>query len=166
MYAEHEKYGPQIDVVMIREASGADRDDGLSEADFIERSRFDSETMFGELRVLVLEEVQDPPLKLLIERLLDTHAESLKKLPATARHFYPFPGGWLEHVLNVTRNCCWLADRYAERFPDLKPFNRDLVIAGAVLHDIGRVVEYAVGLPGHPPETTVPRPPLRARAVG
>lgn len=155
VYAEHEKYGPQIDVVMIRESSSADRDDGLNEAEFIERSRFDSEAMFAELRELVLNEVQDPPLKLLIKTLLEGHAEGLKKLPATARHFYPFPGGWLEHVLNVAKNCCWLADRYAERFPDLKPFNRDLVIAGAVLHDIGRVAEYAVALPGQPPETTV-----------
>ncbi len=155
VFGEHEKYGPQIDVVRLRPATSADKDDGYHEADFIERSRFDSDVMFAELKTLVREELRDEPLKVLVDGLLDTHAESLKKLPATVRHFYPFPGGWLEHVLNVTRNCCWLADRYAERYPDLKPFNRDLVIAGAILHDIGRVAEFTMTLPTLPPEQTV-----------
>ncbi|QEL19406.1 3'-5' exoribonuclease YhaM family protein [Limnoglobus roseus] len=155
VFAEHEKYGPQIEVVRLRESTTADKEDGLNEAEFIERSRFDSDAMFTDLKALVQAEIRDEPLKVLIDGLLDAHAEPLKKLPATARHFYPFPGGWLEHVLNVTRNCCWLADQYAERFPDLKPFNRDLVVAGAVLHDIGRVAEYTITLPTLPPESTV-----------
>lgn len=155
VFTEHEKYGPQIEVVRLRETTAADKGDGLTEAEFVERSRFDSDAMFAELQKLVHDEVRDGPLKALVGGLLDAHADALKKLPATARHFYPFPGGWLEHVLNVTRNCLWLADRYAERFPDLKPFNRDLVLAGAVLHDIGRVAEYTLTAPALPPEPTV-----------
>lgn len=152
VFAEHEKYGPQIDVVMIRATTEAD---DLDDADFFERSRFDSDEMFAELRALVDDEIEDAPLKQLVLSLLDVHTEALKKLPATLKTFYPFPGGWLEHVLNVTRTCCWLADRYAERFPDLKPFNRDLVIAGAVLHDLGRVAELAVADGGQTSELTV-----------
>jgi 3'-5' exoribonuclease len=152
VYAEHEKYGPQIEVVMIRAATDAD---DVDEAEFFERSRFDSHVMLAELLALVDEEVEDPPLKQLVIDLLDTHADTLKKLPATLKTFYPFPGGWLEHVLNVTRSCCWLADRYAERFPNLKPFNRDLVVAGAVLHDIGRVAELTVTGDGQTSELSV-----------
>src|SRR5439155_23517484 len=64
--------------------------------------------------------------------------------------------GLLEHTLAVTRSCLRLLDEYAARFPDLKPpLNRDLVVAGAVLHDIGRVLELAPQ--GEvPAEATVP----------
>lgn len=151
-YSEHEKYGPNIEVIVIREANAQDREDGLNDADLSERSRFDSEKMFAELIGLANDEIADAPLRQLVLNLLNTHAESLKVLPASPKAFFPFPGGWLEHVLNVTRNALWLADQYAARYPDLKPFNRDLIVAGAMLHDIGRVAEFATGeltVPGH-----------------
>jgi 3'-5' exoribonuclease len=154
-YQEHEKYGPQIEVLMIREVTVNDRDDGLNEADFFERSRFDSDAMFAELRKLVEAEIRDQPLRTLTLGILDANLEAIKRLPAHPRNFYPFPGGWLEHVLSVTKNCCWLADRYLERYPELKSFNRDLVIAGAVLHDIGRVAELTVPEKGQQPTLTV-----------
>lgn len=156
-FAEHDKYGPQVELVQIREVKESDRADGFREADFYDRSRFDSDEMFAELRSLAEREIKDAPLGRLAVGLLDTHAKPLKQLPASDRRFYPFPGGWLEHVLNVTKNCVWLADRYVAHYPDLTPpLNRDLVIAGAILHDIGRVAELAVPeVPGQPAEPTV-----------
>lgn len=156
-YSEHDKYGPQVDVQQIREVKEADRADGFREADFYDRSRFDSDVMFVELRTLAEKELRDAPLRALTVHLLDTHAGVLKRLPASDRRFYPFPGGWLEHVLNVTRNCAWLADRYAAHYPDLTPpLNRDLIVAAAILHDIGRVSQLSLPeVPGQPAELTI-----------
>ena len=156
-YAEHEKYGPQVELVQLREVKDADRADGFREADFYERSRFDSDAMFSELRSLAEKELRDAPLRALTVGLLDAHADALKKLPASDRRFYPFPGGWLEHVLNVARNCVLLADRYIAHYPDLTPpLNRDLIVAGAVLHDLGRAAELSTpDVPGQPAEPTV-----------
>jgi 3'-5' exoribonuclease len=156
-YVEHDKYGPQVDVQQIREVKDADHADGFREADFYDRSRFDSDAMFAELRTLAEAEIRDEPLRKLTVTLLDVHATALKKLPASDRRFYPFPGGWLEHVLNVTKNCLFLADRYVAHYPDLAPpLNRDLIAASAVLHDLGRVAELAVpDVPGTPAEQTV-----------
>ena len=156
-YAEHEKYGPQVEVTHVREVKESDRADGFREADFYDRSRFDSDVMLTELRALAEKEIKDEPLRRLTVTLLDTHAKPLKVLPASDRRFYPFPGGWLEHVLNVTRNCVFLADRYVSHYPDLTPpLNRDLIVAAAVLHDIGRVTELSVpDVPGQPVEQTV-----------
>lgn len=156
-YTEHEKYGPQVELVQIREVKESDRADGFREADFYDRSRFDSDVMLGELRALAEREIKGEPLRRLTVELLDTHAKPLKQLPASDRRFYPFPGGWLEHVLNVTRNCVWLADRYTSHYPDLTPpLNRDLIVAAAILHDIGRVAELGVpDVPGQPAEPTV-----------
>lgn len=155
-YAEHEKYGPQIDLVNVREATAADKEDGFHEADFYERSRFDSDEMFAEVRATAERELKDEPLRRLVLGLLDRHADAVKVLPASVNRYYPYPGGWLEHTRNVVHNCLWLCDRYAERQPELKPFNRDLVIAAAVLHEIGRAAELVPGQPGQPPEPTVP----------
>ncbi|MCU0705369.1 MAG: HD domain-containing protein [Fimbriiglobus sp.] len=156
-FTEHEKYGPQVDVLQIREVRDSDRADGFREADFYDRSRFDSDAMLAELRAVAEKEIRDDPLRRLVLGLLDTHADKLMRLPATERHFYPFPGGWLEHVLNVTKNCLFLADRYITHYPDLTPpLNRDLIVSAAVLHDIGRVEALRVPeVPGQPVELTV-----------
>jgi 3'-5' exoribonuclease len=156
-FSDHERYGPQIEIRQIREVQEDDRAAGLNEADFHDRSRFDPEEMFAEVRQTAEAEIKDLPLRSLTLGLLDAHAAALKQLPATDRKFYPFPGGWLEHVRNVTRTALWLADQYAARFPELTPpLNRDLVAAGAVLHDIGRVAELTTGPPGHVTDQTIP----------
>ena len=156
-YTEHEKYGPKVEASHVREVIDADRADGFREADFYDRSRFDSDGMFGELRALAEKEIADAPLRTLTVGLLDTHAAKLKVLPASDHRFYPFPGGWLEHVLNVARHCLWLCDRYRTHYPELAPpLNRDLVLAAAVLHDLGRVAELNTpDVPGQPVEQTI-----------
>jgi 3'-5' exoribonuclease len=141
-YDEHKTYGGQIEIDNIRPVADADRADGFDPLCFVERTRFDPEVMFAELCALVDTEIADVPLRKLVRTLLDQNAPQLKQVPATQRHFHPFAGGLLEHTLSVTHTCLWLADRYAAHYGDLKPpLNRDLVIAGAVLHDIGRTRE-------------------------
>ncbi len=141
-YGEHERYGPQIEVEQIRAVTDADRNDGFDTTEFITGSRRGSDEMFAELLALVEEHIKDEPLRRLVRTILERHAEPLKRLPATQRHFYPFPGGLLEHTLSVTHTCLFLAEKYAAYYTELTPpLNRDLVTAGAVLHDVGRVLE-------------------------
>jgi 3'-5' exoribonuclease len=53
-----------------------------------------------------------------------------------------------------------LADFYRTAYPHLNPpLNRDLIIAGAILHDLGRVVEYR-------PDVPAPRPTVPGRLFG
>jgi 3'-5' exoribonuclease len=83
---------------------------------------------------------------------LERHGADLADLPASPRHYYPFAGGWLEHTLNVARHALLLADRYREHYPKRPElFDRDLVVAGAVLHEAGRLRELT---PGDPPGLT------------
>jgi 3'-5' exoribonuclease len=141
-YDEHEKYGPQIDVHDIRLVNEQDRDDGFDPADLVQHSRHDPSAMFAELKNLAETQIQDPPLRRLVITLLERYAEPLKRLPATTNKFYPFYGGLLEHTLSVTRICMYLAEKYAAYYTELQPpLNRDLVVAGAILHDFGRVAE-------------------------
>lgn len=154
-FTEHEKYGPQIDIEQIRGVEDRDRAEGFTELDFVERSRFEPDDMLRELRDLVTAEVSDSPLRTLVLRVLAENEAALKLLPGSLTRYHTFAGGWLEHTLSVARSCVWLADKYAAQFPELPVFNRDLVIAGAVLHDIGRVKELEAGPPGQPAKAAV-----------
>ena len=142
-YEEHPTYGPQIDLLNIRAVTEEDKADGFDPLQFVERSRYDVEAMYQELWALTETQINDVPLRRLVLTILNQTKTQLKHVPATQRHFYPFAGGLLEHLLSVTHTCLHLADKYVTCYPDLQPpLNRDLVVAGAILHDIGRTLEF------------------------
>jgi 3'-5' exoribonuclease len=155
-YGDHERYGPQIELEMIRPViDEKDREDGFDPTQLIESSRYDAKQMLAELKDLAATHICDEALRKLVVTLLDTHAEALMRLPATRDKYYLFAGGWLEHTLAVTRSCLQLADRYRAHYTELTPpLNRDLVVAAAILHEIGRVREFGDEAP--PPSYTVP----------
>lgn len=151
-YVDDVKYGPKIDIEQIRAVVDRDAADGFAETDFVERSRSDPEQAFADL-VDLSGELADAPLRTLVHDILAANADRLKALPGSRQHYYPFPGGWVEHTLNVARHSVLLADRYISLYPDLTPpLNRDLVLAGAILHDIGRVRELDPAAPTAAPK--------------
>jgi 3'-5' exoribonuclease len=154
-YAEHERYGPQIDIQNLRPISDHDRADGFCVTDFVAGSRQDPDAMFAELTGLAEAHIADLPLRRLVLTLLNRYARPFKQLPATQNKYHPFAGGLLEHTLAVTHTCLHLVEKYAAHYTELHPpLNRDLVVAAAVLHEIGRVLEFdddAVA-----PQATVP----------
>lgn len=135
-------YGPQIELDRIREATGDDAADGFDPGDFFKSSRFDLEAMYAELTSLVEAEIDDSPLRQLVAEILVQHAEAVKTIPAAMRNHHAYRGGFLEHVLSVTRLAIHLADKYRAYYTEMEPpLNKALVVAGAVLHDIGKLVE-------------------------
>jgi 3'-5' exoribonuclease len=154
-YGESERYGPQLDIQNIRSFVDADRADGFHLGDLVEHSRHPADDMFAALVELAGKEIADEGLKKLVLTLLERHAEPLPRVPATLNKFYPFAGGLLEHTLSVTRSCLLLADKYRADYPDLRPpLNRDLIVSAAIVHDIGRAVEFTPDLLSSQP--TVP----------
>jgi 3'-5' exoribonuclease len=146
------QYGPQLEIRKIRPAVDDDRKDGFDPSAFQPSSRFDPEEMFGKLRALASERIQ-PPLRDLVWHILDKYKSPLLTLPAATKMHHAFRGGWLEHVLSVTETCVMLAEKYDTLYPDLKPrLDKGLVVAGGILHDIGKLRELAEA-PGGPEYT-------------
>ena len=136
------KFGPQLDLKKIRPVIDGDKADGFDEWSFLPRSKFDSQKMFEQLVGLAKSEIAEQELRALAIELLEQNKDTLLRLPAARRNHHAFVGGWLEHVLSVTRNAIFLAGKYAADYPELNPpLSRDLVVAGAILHDIGKVHE-------------------------
>jgi 3'-5' exoribonuclease len=146
-YDDHPTYGPRIDVLNIRAVTDEDKSQGFDPLDFVDRTRFDVEVMYQELWTIAETAIADVPLRRLVMTVLSATSKQLKQVPATTKHFYPFAGGLLEHILSVTRTCLHLVDKYASVYDDLEPsLNRDLVVAGAILHDIGRCAEFGADI--------------------
>ena len=101
--------------------------------------------MWQELRQLAETEIR-PPLGTLVLTVLERYQEEFLVCPAALRYHHPYLGGLLEHTWFVTRHALASLAIYPE-------LNRDLVLAGAILHDLGKIKELA-----NPPapERTVP----------
>ncbi len=158
-YSESERYGAQIEIQEIRPAGTADRERGFEPRDIVDSSRFEPTAMLVELKEIAVKEIADGPLGRLVSTILERQSAALMHVPATRSRYYPFLGGLLEHTLSVAKTCLLLVDRYREQFPDLQPpLNRDLVVAAAILHDIGRVLEYD--------DSALPQPTVPGRLLG
>ncbi len=111
----------------------------------IQATSYDREALWQELRQLAETGIR-PPLGPLVLTVLERYREEFLVCPAALRYHHPYLGGLLEHTWFVTRHALASLAIYPE-------LNRDLVLAGAILHDLGKIKELA-----NPPapERTVP----------
>ncbi len=140
-YRETE-YGPQLDIERIREVRDADRADGFTEMMCQPASRFDSAEVFDDVVAIAREEITGEPLRELVIGILNDNRDTLLTLPAATHNHHAFAGGWLEHVRSVVQTMLYLVPKYQEYYPDMSPpLSKDVAIAGAILHDIGKLRE-------------------------
>jgi 3'-5' exoribonuclease len=103
--------------------------------DFLPRTKNDTKQMFEEVKKTV-ERIENPQLKALVEEFL-ADSELMEKFcnaPAAMKLHHDYIGGLLEHTHNMLR----VAVAILPLYPDVQP---DLVLAGIVLHDIGKTEE-------------------------
>jgi len=87
----------------------------------------------------LLHSIEDPYLKPLLEQIFNPAVrEGFFRAPAAKRIHHNYPGGLLEHTCKAADLCLQMADAY----PAL---NRDLLLSGTLLHDIGKIMEYKNG---------------------
>ncbi len=105
-------------------------------SDFLPVTKSDRDALFKEL-LTAIENMQNPFLKTLLKNIFSKEriVKGIKNAPASIAIHHAYIGGLLEHTLNVTRICKTMADIYPV-------INRDLLVAGALLHDIGKIDEY------------------------
>src|SRR4030095_6153192 len=111
-----------------------DRDvaDGFREEDCIRSAPRPVDEMWAELSGRI-DSVQDPALRSLLLGIVNTHADRLRIWPAAKNIHHAYRSGLLEHILQIMKVSLFLADEYGAR--------RDLLVAGALLHDIGKLRE-------------------------
>lgn len=130
-------------VVQVNTSNGNDRleeaqDGDYDPSDFLACTAKDPEAMYAELEAL-LEQISDPDIRSVLGQLFGDPdlVQRFKSAPASVSYHCAWVGGLLEHTLNVTRSC----DHISRLYPAL---DRDLLLASAALHDIGKVCCYNV----------------------
>ena len=106
----------------------------IDPADYLPISPFDLGEMTAEFEQRI-EEIEDEDLRGLSFRNDDAIWKKFSTAPGAKLWHHPYIHGLLEHTLSVIRMCRAAADNY----PNI---NRDLLIAGAVFHDSGKMDEF------------------------
>jgi 3'-5' exoribonuclease len=125
----------QITLTKLRTAAASEVDT----ADFVPTTKFDIGEMWAELRGYV-DGFANADLRRLVFAFLDDESigAAYREAPAAKVLHHAWIGGLLEHVLTLVRVCRATAPFYPEVDPDL-------LVTGAILHDIGKVRELSWG---------------------
>jgi 3'-5' exoribonuclease len=124
-----------VEVEDIREVPEGE----LDPAGFLPTAYRDSDELQGFLEHLV-REVHDPPLRGVVERVLFTEpvASEFRRAPCTRGGHHAYVGGLSEHTVAVGT----LVGEVCQLHPRL---DSDLLMAAALLHDVGKVREFSYG---------------------
>jgi 3'-5' exoribonuclease len=122
----------ELMVEKIRRVDAHDRLDGFKEEDCILSAPRPIDEMWQELQFRVVR-VSDPWVRALLDAILARHGERLRTWPAAVTVHHAYRGGLLEHVLKLAEVSEAMAQAYGA--------DADLLLAGAVLHDLGKLEE-------------------------
>jgi 3'-5' exoribonuclease len=103
--------------------------------DFLPQSSQNATKLMARLREVLLT-MNNPHLRALIECFLidDDFVRKFTSAPAGIKNHHAYQGGLLEHVVALLN----IADRILDLYPEI---DRDLLVTGIFLHDIGKVDE-------------------------
>jgi 3'-5' exoribonuclease len=122
---------PQMTIHKVRRMD----DSEVDLIDYFPSSRRDQEEMWRELRGIV-DGIGNAHLKCLLEAVLADPeiASRYRRAPAAKSIHHAFLGGLIEHVLSL----CNLARLASQHYSYI---DRDLLLTGVILHDIGKIYE-------------------------
>ncbi len=108
--------------------------------DFLPVCPLDLNVLYQQLKRTVAA-IKSPPLRLLMQAILDDRPlmDRFRRAPAAKSMHHAYLGGLLEHTVSVATLASLMARHYAT-------LNRDLLIAGALLHDLGKIDEFTYDL--------------------
>ncbi len=138
----HPKFGLQLLILEIRPAGPEDTEDGYDFYDLVESSERSAAEMWRTLQDIIQRCIDDPHVRRLVVDVLESNRESFSRMQAAANFHHSYTGGLLEHVCSMARIAGFVADHYARYYWNLNPpLNRSVIVAAAILHDIGKLRE-------------------------
>jgi 3'-5' exoribonuclease len=129
----HPQYGPKITIEAIRRASP----DEFEDSDLANGPEVPVERLEADLRDL-LETIQNPQLRALLDRFFGGDSPiwaRFREAPAAKYYHQAYRHGLLDHTVSVAQ----AVSTASSAFPGI---DRDIAVAGALLHDIGKTMAY------------------------
>lgn len=131
-----QRYNQQLQVV-VRQAEALPAE-SVEDALFVRSSAVDPDILWQNLHSII-EEVSDSDVRQLLFRIFSDPevGELFRSAPAARSMHHAFRSGLLEHTVSVTTAARTLARHFG--------LNQDLVVAGCLLHDFGKIWELEIG---------------------
>lgn len=108
--------------------------------DFIPASEYDGKAVFS----LLLDKVNnfaDSELKAIVTRIMLDNKEALEVYPAAYRLHHAMVGGLMLHTASIVE----MAEKICTIYPNI---NRELLLSGAILHDVAKTFEMSTSKSG------------------
>ncbi|MBR5441852.1 MAG: HD domain-containing protein [Clostridia bacterium] len=128
------------DQLIIQRIRPTDVNDNINMADFVKSADFDGGEMLDVI-VRMVADFKDEEIKSVVLAMLADNKEQLLTFPAAEKLHHAMTGGLLYHTLSIVR----LADCVCSIYPSI---DRELLLAGAILHDIAKLREYSLSPAG------------------
>ncbi|MBA2872001.1 3'-5' exoribonuclease [Anoxybacillus calidus] len=117
----------------IRNIRPANSSDPVRIADFLEVAPMKQEDMIDKITKYIFE-MKNPNIQRITRHLLKKYQNEFLEYPAATKNHHEYISGLAYHVVSMLD----LAKAIANLYPSL---DRDLLYAGVILHDLGKVIE-------------------------
>ncbi|MGM9950468.1 MAG: 3'-5' exoribonuclease YhaM [Lysinibacillus sp.] len=117
----------------IKQIRVARPEEGIEISDLLPTSAIPKEQLYEDMTQFFFE-IKNPHISRITRHLIKKHQERLLIYPAASKNHHDYASGLLDHVVSMLR----LSKAICELYPTL---NRDLMYAGVILHDVGKVIE-------------------------
>ena len=131
---EVEEYLGRLQVIVARLRPA--KEDEYELEDFLPHTERDIEKMLATVRETIAS-VENPHLRTLLDKFFgdEEFVAAFSRAPAARRIHHAYLGGLLEHTVEVIALCQTVLTLYPQ-------INRDLLLTGALLHDVGKTKEF------------------------
>ncbi|MFG6121238.1 MULTISPECIES: 3'-5' exoribonuclease YhaM [Thalassobacillus] len=121
---------PQLKIQSIRPVQATD---GVAREDFIEKAPIKKEALMERITEAIFE-MKNPNIQRLVRYFVQKYQEALLTFPAATKNHHAYVSGLAHHIVSMLN----LARELKELYPSL---NKDLLYAGVILHDLGKLKE-------------------------
>ena len=128
------------DQLIIQKMRPAGVEDNVNMNDFVKSADIDGSDMYRAI-VNIVSAFSDTELKNVVLGMLSDNRESMVSFPAAEKLHHAMRGGLLYHTLSIVR----LAESVCAIYPFV---DRELLLSGAILHDIAKIREYSLSPAG------------------
>ncbi|SES69517.1 3'-5' exoribonuclease [Oceanobacillus limi] len=120
----------QMKITSIRPAQPTD---GVHVSDFIEKAPVERDVLAEKLTEAIFE-MKNPVLQRMVRAFIKKYQEPLLTYPAASKNHHEYVSGLAHHIVSMIG----LAREISKLYPQV---NRDLLYAGIILHDLGKLKE-------------------------
>lgn len=109
--------------------------DGVRISDFLEKAPVDKDQLQEKLTEAIFE-MNNPNIQRIVRNFIKKYNEELFVYPAASKNHHAYVSGLAHHIVCMLQ----IAKKLCEIYPEL---NKDLLYAGVILHDIGKIHEFS-----------------------